>query len=71
MGGAGTFGFYTGTNLLAFFFTFLFMRETKQLSLEELDQVSSHTPYELMSRSFRSLRAHSLVIKPRHGFRGS
>jgi hypothetical protein len=33
-------GFYTGTNLLAFFFTFLFMRETKQLTLEELDQVS-------------------------------
>jgi hypothetical protein len=45
MGGAGTFGFYTGTNLLAFFFTFLFMRETKQLSLEELDQVSEAVPH--------------------------
>jgi hypothetical protein len=59
MGGAGTFGFYTGTNLLAFFFTFLFMRETKQLSLEELDQVRNFMPYELMSRSSPSLRVRS------------
>jgi len=59
MGGAGTFGFYTGTNLLAFFFTFLFMRETKQLSLEELDQVRGFMPYELISRSSRSLRVRS------------
>jgi hypothetical protein len=34
-------GFYTGTNIIAFIFTFLFMRETKQLTLEELDQVFS------------------------------
>ncbi|OCF41126.1 hypothetical protein I317_05040 [Kwoniella heveanensis CBS 569] len=34
-------GFYTGTNMLAFVLAFLFMRETKQLSLEELDQVFS------------------------------
>jgi len=70
MGGAGTFGFYTATNLLAFFFTFLFMRETKQLSLEELDQVRGLMPSELTLRSSRSRRALSLVIKPRHGSRG-
>ncbi|WWC71784.1 uncharacterized protein I206_105743 [Kwoniella pini CBS 10737] len=40
-GGPGTFGFYTGTNMLAFSLAFLFMRETKQLTLEELDQVFS------------------------------
>nr|XP_019006735.1 uncharacterized protein I203_00328 [Kwoniella mangroviensis CBS 8507]OCF70196.1 hypothetical protein I203_00328 [Kwoniella mangroviensis CBS 8507] len=40
-GGPGTFGLYTGTNMLAFCLAFLFMRETKQLSLEELDQVFS------------------------------
>nr|XP_018261237.1 uncharacterized protein I303_05673 [Kwoniella dejecticola CBS 10117]OBR83395.1 hypothetical protein I303_05673 [Kwoniella dejecticola CBS 10117] len=40
-GGPGTFGFYTGTNILAFCLAFLFMRETKQLTLEELDQVFS------------------------------
>jgi hypothetical protein len=59
MGGAGTFGFYTGTNLLAFFFTFLFMRETKQLSLEELDQVSEAAPRKLILRSSRCLQAPS------------
>jgi hypothetical protein len=32
-------GFYTGTNMLSFCLAFLFMRETKQLTLEELDQV--------------------------------
>ncbi|WWC90921.1 uncharacterized protein L201_005859 [Kwoniella dendrophila CBS 6074] len=40
-GGPGTFGFYTRTNILAFCLAFLFMRETKQLTLEELDQVFS------------------------------
>lgn len=35
-----TAGFYTGTNMLSFCLAFLFMRETKQLTLEELDQVS-------------------------------
>ncbi|WVQ99795.1 hypothetical protein IAU59_006937 [Kwoniella sp. CBS 9459] len=41
LGGPGTFGFYTGTNMLGFILAFLFMRETKQLTLEELDQVFS------------------------------
>ncbi len=39
LGGPGTFGFYTATNMLSFFLGFLFVRETKQLTLEELDQV--------------------------------
>ena len=34
-----TAGFYTATNMLSFAASFLFVRETKQLTLEELDQV--------------------------------
>ncbi|OQE31202.1 hypothetical protein PENSTE_c001G07805 [Penicillium steckii] len=37
----GAFGFYAGLNLLAWFMIFCFVRETKQLTLEELDQVFS------------------------------
>lgn len=34
-------GFYAGLNLIAWFMIFCFVRETKQLTLEELDQVFS------------------------------
>ena len=34
----GAFGFYAGLNLIAWFMIFCFMRETKQLTLEELDR---------------------------------
>lgn len=34
-------GFYAGLNLLAWFMIFCFVRETKQLTLEELDRKSS------------------------------
>ncbi|KAI4095252.1 MAG: hypothetical protein LQ339_007311 [Xanthoria mediterranea] len=37
----GAFGFYAGLNLVAWFMVFCFVRETKQLTLEELDQVFS------------------------------
>ncbi|KAI4281441.1 MAG: hypothetical protein L6R38_003679 [Xanthoria sp. 2 TBL-2021] len=37
----GAFGFYAGLNLIAWFLVFCFVRETKQLTLEELDQVFS------------------------------
>lgn len=37
----GSFGFYAGLNLIAWFMIFCFVRETKQLTLEELDQVFS------------------------------
>jgi len=37
----GAFGFYAGLNLIAWFMVFCFVRETKQLTLEELDQVFS------------------------------
>ncbi|KAK9350588.1 putative facilitated glucose transporter [Lipomyces doorenjongii] len=37
----GAFGFYAGLNLVAWFMIFCFVRETKQLTLEELDQVFS------------------------------
>ncbi|KAK5173035.1 uncharacterized protein LTR77_003157 [Saxophila tyrrhenica] len=38
---AGAFGFYAGLNLIAWGMMFCFVRETKQLTLEELDQVFS------------------------------
>jgi len=37
----GAFGFYAGLNLIAWGMVFCFLRETKQLTLEELDQVFS------------------------------
>ena len=36
---AGTLGFFAGLNIVAFVLIFLFVEETKQLTLEELDQV--------------------------------
>lgn len=41
MSQTGAFGFYAGLNLIAWFMIFCFVRETKQLTLEELDQVFS------------------------------
>ncbi|KAE9993868.1 hypothetical protein Vi05172_g5331 [Venturia inaequalis] len=35
----GAFGFYAGLNLIAWFMIFCFVRETKELTLEEIDQV--------------------------------
>lgn len=35
----GAFGFYAGLNLIAWFMIFCFVRETKQLTLEELDRM--------------------------------
>ncbi|KAK5128685.1 hypothetical protein LTR85_000018 [Meristemomyces frigidus] len=37
----GAFGFYAALNLIAWFMIFCFVRETKQLTLEEIDQVFS------------------------------
>jgi len=37
----GAFGFYAGLNIMAWVMIFCFVRETKQLTLEELDQVFS------------------------------
>ena len=37
----GAFGFYAGLNLIAWFMIFCFVRETKQLTLEELDRKST------------------------------
>ncbi|ETN43817.1 uncharacterized protein HMPREF1541_11141 [Cyphellophora europaea CBS 101466] len=37
----GAFGFYAGLNLIAWCMIFCFVRETKQLTLEEIDQVFS------------------------------
>jgi len=41
MSPTGAFGFYAGLNLIAWFMIFAFVRETKQLTLEEIDQVFS------------------------------
>nr|AXS58685.1 ITR1 myoinositol transporter-like protein homeolog f [Epichloe coenophiala] len=41
MTSTGAFGFYAGLNLIAWVMIFCFVRETKQLTLEELDQVFS------------------------------
>ncbi|KAK8864748.1 hypothetical protein IAR55_002004 [Kwoniella newhampshirensis] len=41
MTSTGAFGFYAGLNLIAWFMIFCFVRETKQLTLEEIDQVFS------------------------------
>ncbi|ATY63701.1 plastidic glucose transporter 4 [Cordyceps militaris] len=41
MTATGAFGFYAGLNLVAWFMVFCFVRETKQLTLEEIDQVFS------------------------------
>jgi len=62
----GAFGFYAGLNLIAWFMIFCFVRETKELTLEELDQVFSiptrqflayeinvHTPYWIKTKIFR------------------
>ncbi|KAL9599044.1 MAG: hypothetical protein Q9219_004078 [cf. Caloplaca sp. 3 TL-2023] len=38
----GAFGFYAGLNLIAWFMIFCFVRETKQLTLEELDREDDH-----------------------------
>jgi sugar porter (SP) family MFS transporter len=48
----GAFGFYAGLNLIAWGMIFCFVRETKQLTLEEIDQVfsvptSQYISYEL------------------------
>lgn len=34
----GAFGFYAGLNLIAWAMIFFFVRETKQLTLEEIDR---------------------------------
>jgi hypothetical protein len=52
MTATGAFGFYAGLNLIAWGMIFCFVRETKQLTLEELDQVfnvptKSFLKYEL------------------------
>ncbi|KAJ2979022.1 hypothetical protein NQ176_g3501 [Zarea fungicola] len=41
MTATGAFGFYAGLNLVAWFMIFCFVRETKQLTLEEIDHVFS------------------------------
>lgn len=51
--------FYAGLNLIAWFMIFCFVRETKQLTLEELDRKSSRA----------SMRSRSLT--PRRGFFGT
>ncbi|KAK3644936.1 hypothetical protein LTR56_009323 [Elasticomyces elasticus] len=45
----GAFGFYAGLNLIAWGMIFCFVRETKQLTLEEIDQVFSVPTKEFLA----------------------
>ncbi|KAF4445840.1 hypothetical protein F53441_10485 [Fusarium austroafricanum] len=49
----GAFGFYAGLNLIAWGMIFCFVRETKQLTLEELDQVFSVPTSQFISYETR------------------
>jgi sugar porter (SP) family MFS transporter len=49
MTSTGAFGFYAGLNLIAWGMIYCFVRETKQLTLEELDQVFSIPTKEYIS----------------------
>ncbi|KAH0423886.1 sugar transporter [Colletotrichum camelliae] len=49
----GAFGFYAGLNLIAWFMIFCFVRETKQLTLEELDQVFSVPTKQFISHEIK------------------
>lgn len=46
---AGAFGFYAGLNIVAFVLIILFLPETKQRTLEELDQIFS-VPHKVFIR---------------------
>lgn len=49
MTATGAFGFYAGLNLIAWGMIFCFVRETKQLTLEEIDQVFSVPTREFLA----------------------
>ncbi|KAM0419063.1 hypothetical protein ACHAPT_012002 [Fusarium lateritium] len=49
----GAFGFYAGLNLVAWFMIFCFVRETKQMTLEEIDQVFSVPTKSFISYELR------------------
>ncbi|KAL2694934.1 hypothetical protein Neosp_001523 [[Neocosmospora] mangrovei] len=49
----GAFGFYAGLNLVAWAMIFCFVRETKQMTLEEIDQVFSVPTKSFISYELR------------------
>ncbi|KAJ3540182.1 hypothetical protein NM208_g5171 [Fusarium decemcellulare] len=49
----GAFGFYAGLNFIAWIMIFCFVRETKQMTLEELDQVFSVPTKSFLSYELR------------------
>ncbi|KGB80306.2 sugar transporter [Cryptococcus deuterogattii R265] len=53
MTSTGAFGFYAGLNLIAWAMIFFFVRETKQLTLEEIDQVFSVPTAQFVSYEAR------------------
>jgi hypothetical protein len=52
MGHIGAFCFYAGLNVVAFVWIFLWLPETKSLSLEELDQVFNISTSKFISYQF-------------------
>ena len=51
----GSFGFYAAWNVIGWFLVYFFMPETKQLTLEELDEVSDVPLMERAAYQFREL----------------
>lgn len=52
-GNVGGFGFYAGLNVAAFFMIFLFLPETKQRTLEELDYIFAVPGHQFISYQCR------------------
>lgn len=77
----GAFGFYAGLNVTAFFLIFLFVPETKQRTLEELDYVfavptRTHVKYQLFTALPWWFRRYVLFkkgepLKPLYHFEGA
>jgi hypothetical protein len=71
-------GFYAGLNLIAWGMIFCFVRETKQLTLEEIDRTSTFVSYHahnysnhVVQRSSPSLRSSSSATNQRSGYHTS
>lgn len=56
MGSSGGLYFYGACNVFAFFFTVLFIPETKELTLEELDTVFSQSPLAFAKNQIAKIR---------------
>lgn len=67
MTSTGAFGFYAGLNLIAWGMIFLFVRETKQLTLEEIDRTSFS--YLLLFLAASTDPPHRGLLRPNRAIR--